>query len=241
MRKTSLLKEIPFISVKQMIEVDRLMIEDYGISLMQMMENAGRNIAEFILNKIASTTSNTTVLVMVGSGGNGGGAMVAARHLSNKGFDVDVVFSTSVVSLKGVIKHQADILTKLPVRILEKELPVKKYDLIIDGIIGYSLKGEPRGFAKEMIEFCNVSKSKVVSLDTPSGLNLNGRKINNFVVKADFTITLALPKMGLKSEEAKGFVGRLFLADISVPPSLYLQMGLDVSDKVFEYDYLVEL
>lgn len=61
-----------------------------------------------------------------------------------------------------------------------------------------------------MIEFCNSSKSKVVSLDTPSGLNLNGGKINNFVVKADFTITLALHKMGLKSEEAEGLVGKLF-------------------------------
>ena len=68
--------------------------------------------------------------------------MVSTRHFSNIVFVVDEVFFTNIGSLEGVIKYQADKLTKLPVRILENELPVKNYDVIIDGIIGYSLNGE---------------------------------------------------------------------------------------------------
>jgi len=244
MSKAKKIKEIPFISVEQMIEVDRLMIEDYGISLIQMMENAGRNITEIIIHNSSLNTNTTNVLVMSGSGGNGGGAMVAARHLSNKGFNVEVVLSTKIENLKGVIKHQADILTKLPVKIYEEVLPSKTYDIIIDGVIGYSLKGEPRGFAKEMIEFCNMSDSTVVSLDSPSGLNLEGEITNINIVKADYTITLALPKVGLNSDKAKEYIGKLFLADISVPPSLYLLLelrGIKVPANIFKGNYWIEL
>ena len=107
MLNARIIKEIPFISVKQMIEVDRLMMEDFGISLIKMMENAGRNLAIFTTSNMDLTPSNTRVLVLAGSGGNGGGAMVAARHLSNMGFEVDVVLSTEIENLNGVIKHQA--------------------------------------------------------------------------------------------------------------------------------------
>lgn len=241
MAKAKIMKQIPFISVKQMIEVDRLMIEDYGISLIQMMENAGRNLVEITLANASLNTGNTSVLIMAGKGGNGGGALVAARHLSNKGFKVDIVISTKIEKLNGVTKHQADILTKLPVNILEEELPNKEYDIIIDGIIGYNIKGEPTGFAKEMIIFCNSSDSKIISLDIPSGMNLDGKITNKNIVRADYTLTLALPKTDLVSEKSEKFVGRLFLADISVPPSLYLQMGLSVSDDIFKNNYLVEL
>jgi len=241
MRNTKLLKEIPFISVKQMIEVDRLMIEDFGISLLQMMENAGRNLTIFAIDILGLSTSKPSILLMAGSGGNGGGIMVTARHLSNKGFDVDIVFSDSKEKLKGIIKHQADILSKLPINIYEGELPQKKYDLIIDGIIGYSLKGNPRGFAKQMIDFCNDSNSKIISLDTPSGLDLDGSTKNKDIVKADYTMTLALPKIGLSTTEAKNYVGKLFLADISVPPSLYAKMDLKVSSEIFEDNYVVKL
>ena len=206
-----------------------------------MMENTGRNMATFITSNMGLTPRNTRVLIMVGSGGNGGGAMVAARHLSNMGFEVDVVLSTEIENLDGVIKLQADILTKLPIGIYQKSFPHNKYTLIIDGIIGYSLKGEPRGFAKEMINYCNKSTSTVVSLDNPSGLDLNEINKNKFIVKADYTITLALPKLGLSTDYAKKFVGKLYLANISVPPSLYLRMGLKVSDEIFENGYLLEL
>jgi hypothetical protein len=76
--------EIGWLTEAQMIEVDRIMIEDLRIELIQMMENAGSNLAELVIELYAPES----VAVLAGSGGNGGGGLVAARHLSNRGVDV---------------------------------------------------------------------------------------------------------------------------------------------------------
>ena len=67
---------IPFITTNQMREVDRVMIEKYGITLMQMMENAGRNLTRLAQQRFIKTNDNKTILIVAGSGGNGGGALV---------------------------------------------------------------------------------------------------------------------------------------------------------------------
>ena len=87
---------------------------------------------------------------------------------------------------------------------------------MIDALIGYSLKGAPRGASADLIAGAN-SASSVVSLDTPSGLNVTTGETPGAVVSADATVTLALPKTGLRNSP---HVGELFLADISVPPSV---------------------
>ena len=71
---------IGWISETDMIEVDRVMIEDLHIELIQMMENAGRSLA-LVVRELASPDAK--VVVAAGSGGNGGGGLVAARHLTN--------------------------------------------------------------------------------------------------------------------------------------------------------------
>jgi len=76
---------IPFITTSQMIEVDRLMVEKYDIKLIQMMENAGRNLADLALEMFLNNSNDNTkvVVILAGTGGNGGGALVCARHLHN--------------------------------------------------------------------------------------------------------------------------------------------------------------
>jgi len=79
---------IPGISTQQMIEVDRLMIEEYGIKLIQMMENAGRNLAEMARCMCDGSLQRKRIVVLCGLGNNGGGGIVAARHLHNWGSQV---------------------------------------------------------------------------------------------------------------------------------------------------------
>lgn len=79
-------RKIPFLTTDQMREVDRAMIEDYGIQLIQMMENAGRNLAELARRRfLNSRPSGQKVIVLAGTGGNGGGGLVCARRLHNWG------------------------------------------------------------------------------------------------------------------------------------------------------------
>lgn len=222
---------LPKITTEQMIEVDRLMIEEYHIELIQMMENAGRALAllakeRFLNNDLGSKR----VVVLAGTGGNGGGALVAARRLSAWGYDV-AVFLSNPDRMTAVSQHQLDILKAMGVSIqpasmlaAAQQLP----SLIIDGLIGYSVKGTPRGAVKTMVEWANSQNTPVLSLDTPSGIDLTSGKAHQPSVQADATLTLALPKRGLYEEGIDKLRGELYLADISVPISLYCRSSLNI-------------
>ena len=101
-------------------------------------------------------------------------------------------------------------------------------DLIIDAILGYGLNRKSEGLIAETIEKINYMNCPVISLDTPSGLDTNKGYISDITVRANSTLTLALPKEGLLNKASNEFVGDLYLADISVPPILYCQLGLKV-------------
>ncbi len=75
-------EDVPAVSVEQMREVDRVMVEELGIELQQMMENAGRALARRARVMLGGDAAGQRVTVLAGSGGNGGGGMVAARRLS---------------------------------------------------------------------------------------------------------------------------------------------------------------
>ena len=108
--------EIPAISTEQMRKVDDLMINKYGIELIQMMENAGANLEKLATNlmeKSSDINNARNIVVACGLGNNGGGGMVAARHLSNHGFNVTVVLTGSESKLKSIPLKQWNILKKL--------------------------------------------------------------------------------------------------------------------------------
>lgn len=230
--------KIPAISVHQMAEVDRLMIEVYHIELIQMMENAGRNLADFAQSMTASHP-NPTYLVMAGSGNNGGGGLVAARHLINRGFQVEVILTSGENKLKEIPKHQWSILKKMGVASVSHS-NYEDFDLIIDAMIGYGLKGEPRATLARWIERINASGVPILSLDIPSGLDANLGIPFVPCTRAQRTLTLALPKTGLITPEAKPFVGDLYLADISVPTQLYQSLELKVG-KIFKDNPIIKI
>ena len=139
-----------------MIEVDRAMIEDYQIDLIQMMENAGRNLAHLArIRFLEGHPLGKTIVILAGSGGNGGGAMVCARRLHNYGAKVIVIISKEFESFTGVPGHQLEILRKMNLPILELSgdsisLPVEDPHLIIDGLIGYSLERTTTGNGRHL-------------------------------------------------------------------------------------------
>src|SRR6056297_1789044 len=104
---------VAWVDADQMREIDRVMIEDLGISLLQMMENAGRWLAE----TVRSEAGTGTVVVFAGSGGNGGGGLVAARHLHNAGFDVTVALTVAREHLGPVPSHQLAIIERMGLQI----------------------------------------------------------------------------------------------------------------------------
>ena len=236
---------IPFITVEQMIEVDRLMMEEYQISLVQMMENAAYNLA--LLSKTLYPEVENFI-ILAGKGNNGGGGLGAARRLHNWGFSVTVLLASEEGSLKAVPAKQLEILKKLKIKILHNiadfdKLLDKKSErtLIIDALLGYSLKGNPRGKYKHLINKAKESNLPIISLDIPSGIEGTKGLVLKPAIEADITMTLALPKTAFLNRAAKQFLGRLFVADISVPIELYEEMGVKVNKSLFHRSTIVEI
>ncbi|CAN5862433.1 hypothetical protein BH11GEM1_BH11GEM1_31390 [soil metagenome] len=236
--------ELPWLTVEQMVEVDRAMVEDYEILLLQMMEQAGRHLAHLARERfLAGDAGNRRVVVMAGPGGNGGGALVCARRLAAWDADVSVCIATPDARFADVPRHQLRIVRHLGLEVRDMgDLPHTSPTLIIDGIIGYSLRGAPRDRAAELIRWANRSGSPVLSLDVPSGLDATTGVGLDPVIKATATMTLALPKQGLRIGAAPSLTGELYLADIGVPPQLYSRppLGLTVPS-LFAHSDLIRL
>jgi len=218
--------KVPFVTTDQMREVDRAMIEDFHIELIQMMENAGRNLAQLArVRFLDKSPVNKKVLVLAGSGGNGGGALACARHLNNWGAEVNVFLSRPSDTLTPATFHQLETLHRMKVPIsLPGAIPqLEGTDLIVDGIIGYSLSGPPQGPAAELIDWANQQGFPILALDVPSGIEATTGQVFDLAIRATATMTLALPKTGLQSPKAQTFVGELYLADIGVPSRLYAE------------------
>lgn len=237
--------DVPYVTTDQMREVDRAMIEDYHIDLIQMMENAGRNLAHLARKRfLDGNPTGKQVIVLAGTGGNGGGAMVCARRLANYGADVRVFITSEDDQFTPIPAHQLNILRRMGVAVvIGSEIAIdSSIDLIIDGVIGYSLKGAPYGIAGQMIMWANSQAVPILSLDAPSGVDTTTGTVFEPAIKATATMTLALPKEGLRAAGVDAQVGELYLADISVPPKLYADpaLNLDVGN-IFAGDDIVRL
>lgn len=216
--------DVTWITVAQMRDVDRVAIE-LGLSLPRMMENAGAHLALLALRLLGGDARDRRVTVLAGSGGNGGGGLVAARRLLGWGADVGVRLSDSPASLAPVPREQFDILVAMGVSWQVGADHLTMPDLFLDAVLGYSQQGRPRGGAAELI--AATAGARVLSLDVPSGLELESASIPAAAIRAEATLTLALPKVALRDDDARALVGELHLADIAIPPAVYERLAIE--------------
>jgi len=186
-----------------MVEADRLAIEEFNITLLQMMENAGSALAELAM-RIAH---EGRITILAGGGNNGGGGLCAARHLANRGRNVEVVVASDHPG--EAARHHLETLAAM--RIVPSEHPAG--DVAIDALVGYGLRGPLRERMAELAAW--TSGRKTVSLDFPSGLGYSG------AVEPAATLTLAFPKEGLRD------VRPLYVADLGLPKKLWQRLGLE--------------
>ena len=226
--RTARLDLVPAVTAAQMREVDRIMVEDLRISLLQMMENAGRAFAE--LTRIhLSRVRRRKVVVLAGRGGNGGGGMAAARRLAIWGAEVRVVLAHPDANLAEAPAHQLRTLRALDVpvhRPAEAATLLHEADVVLDALLGYSLDGPPREPEAGMIRFANLHSTPILALDLPSGLDPDTGVRSDPTIRAARTLALGLPKVGLLQPEAASWVGELWLADISIPTRAFEAVGV---------------
>jgi NAD(P)H-hydrate epimerase len=211
------------VTAGEMRELDRVAVNGLGLGILQMMENAGRNLADLAIEMVGRRRERITILA--GGGGNGGGGLCCARHLLNHGNEVAIVLDRQPTALTGAARSQYHVLASAG------QTAATDWDvvdllvgstLVVDALIGYSLRGAPRGRASDLIELCNQHARAVLSLDLPSGLDATTGETPGASVRADTILTLALPKTGLQLTS-----GELFLADIGIPPQAFERIGIE--------------
>jgi len=213
---------VPAVTADQMRRVDRVAVEVFGLGILQMMENAGRSLAGHVMEMLGGKRER--VVVLAGSGGNGGGGLCCARHLLNRGFPVQVVLDRETEALTGAAQAQWRILQAAglhPTPPDRAEAAIRQAALVVDALIGYGLRGVPRGRTAELITLSNRHAARLLALDIPSGLDATTGETLGPAIRPERTLTLALPKTGLRQ-----VAGDLYLADIGIPPALYRQLGI---------------
>jgi len=202
--------------------------EYFGISPLQMMENAGNAIAREIVKRF--TSENTQVTILAGTGGNGGDGLVAARHLSALGYRVKIILvgKESNMVLESVKKNWKAIQF-----IAESVKIVKAYDssliskidgeIVVDALLGTGIKGSLKPPILQAVQAFNEAQCFKVAVDVPSGLHPDTGKVVDECVTADLTITFHRIKTGLL--KAKKYVGDLIVANIGLPREIETLVG----------------
>lgn len=221
---------IKVVTAAEMREKDRYTIEDIGVPGVVLMENAGRAVSRVILSKLEGVT-DPLVYVFCGKGNNGGDGFVVARHLWNEGVYVRVFCTEAEDQISGDARVNYNILKnmKLPIEFIRSlddvhELENEPPDMLVDALLGTGIKGAVKGFTGELIDFINQNiETTVVAVDLPSGLNASTPEVAGSAIRANITVTMALPKRCHTLYPAKNYVGELYIADIGIPPFVLSQ------------------
>ncbi len=234
------LSQIPVITGQMMQEAKRLMMGRFGVLPIQIMEMAGRHVADLAQLSLDHSAAGKQVAICIGGSSIGGKGIVAARHLYNRGACVSIIIDEDRPDLDGL-----SCIQNWPVDVISgpaglKYLENKQFDLVVDALVGSEFDGELTTAEMEMIELINKAKGRKLSVEVPSGLCLETGAASKCCVRAECTITFGLPKIGLMIPEAKEYVGDLYLGDICIPDAIFQELGVDV-DHIFIDEPIIEL
>lgn len=214
---------------QQSREVDRIAIEEYGMSGLVLMENAGRGCVDLLERR----GMKGPVGILCGKGNNGGDGFVIARHLWIRGYVARVLLVPPAEELTGDAAANFTILRKsrAPIVYLSEEggpasLPealdfaTDHCDWLVDCLLGTGATGAPRPPYDTLIEWMNSERVKRLAVDVPSGLDCDTGEPSPTTVRADVTATFVTRKVGYEQPAAREYVGEVEVVDIGIPPEL---------------------
>ncbi|HQU72373.1 MAG TPA: NAD(P)H-hydrate dehydratase [Calditrichia bacterium] len=213
------------VNAEEMRAIDNYAIEKVGLPGVVLMENAGR--ATFrVIQQMLGNTPDPLVYIFCGKGNNGGDGFVVARHLWNEGIYVRVFCIVPEKELSGDALTNYNILhnMNIPIEFVSstdqlREVENEPPHILVDALLGTGLKGPAKGFVKEVIDFLNQNvETRILSIDLPSGLNADSPQVPGSAIRADVTVTMALPKRCHVLFPAKNYVGENYVVEIGIPP-----------------------
>ncbi|HWT77953.1 MAG TPA: NAD(P)H-hydrate dehydratase [Candidatus Methylomirabilis sp.] len=219
---------IKVVTAKEMQQLDRRASEEYGIPSLMLMENAGSETVREMLAAFPGML-RFRVVILCGRGNNGGDGFVVARHLLNRGAQVETFLLARREEVRGDARINLEILGKMgaaPKEIRESsDLAglsdrIASADLVVDALLGTGTHGGAGGILAEAIELVNRAGRRVVAVDIPSGLIADESEVSGPAVQAALTVTFALPKRCLLLYPAARYAGTVRIVPIGIPLSL---------------------
>ncbi len=203
-------------------EMDRRAIEDFRIPGALLMEHAGAA-AALVAREMLPFPDR--VVVLTGAGNNAGDGFVLARLLANRAYDVEIVTAVPSEKYSGDAALNFRIVSNMSLPVVPwgpAVLPLlDSASLVVDALLGTGLTGPLRAPLPDIIAAANLATAPVLAIDVPSGLDSDTGEVRTDAVTADTTVTFALPKLGLFRGQGPRLAGKIILADIEMPRSLY--------------------
>lgn len=233
----------PVATAAQMAEVDRIMMEELGVDVLQLMEAAGVAVALAARRTLGGDVAGRRVLLLAGTGGNGGDALVAARHLLAWGAAPEVVLAKPAAALPPVTARQERAARAVGVPIVAMPEGIAAFDadrdLIVDGLLGFSGRGDPRGAIADLIRHANAHPAPTLAIDLPSGLDATTGTTGDPCIAAAATIALVLPKTGFLAPAARAACGEILVGSIGVPAWVLASAGVETPPDLFARETLL--
>jgi NAD(P)H-hydrate epimerase len=209
------------ISRQQSSQLDRRAVEAFGMSSVQLMENAGRGVAD----RLCQLGIAGPVVICCGRGNNGGDGFVVARHLDVRGFEVRVLVVDDPAGLKGDAALNFGVLEKSGVPIRQIGAAPIAAELsgaawIVDALLGTGARGEPRPPYDRIIDAINAGDARIMAVDLPSGLDGDTGQAAAHTIRADHTCTFVAHKRGFLTPGAEAYTGQVHVLDIGAPRKL---------------------
>jgi len=211
-------------------EIDRKAIEEYGMSGLVLMENAGRGVADLLCHTFDEQSAiDPLVLICCGKGNNGGDGFVIARHLDLRGIAVQVLVWAQGHELIGDAGVNYGILKRsgVPVALMSTEVSsadfeprLSRANWVVDCLLGTGAQGEPRPPIDVVIDRINAANARRLAVDVPSGLDCDTGVAAQHTIRAEITATFVAMKQGFLNGEAHRFTGAVHVLDIGAPRRL---------------------
>ena len=221
---------------EEMRALDRAAEEEIGIPGIVLMENAGRAVADAAEKRLGSCRQKK-IVIFAGKGNNGGDGSGAGRWLHNRGAEVTLALAGLTGELTGSAADELQYYLSCGAALLEVtdaddnlqfaeiETKVRQADLVIDALLGTGFTGKMRPLFARLCRCVNLAKDtnakcSILAVDIPTGVNADTGAADENAVRADVTVTMALPKLGLYLYPGAEYVGELQVADIGMPAPL---------------------